>query len=280
MSPRRKLLVAIGIGVVLSGPPVAALNLWLNGLVNRQGREELDMAARRHMVLSEARIARAVVALDELAARGIDSCRASHVDALRQTNFATIPVKELSIVTADGRTLCTDVGNQLDQRKVVSSEPLSAGSRDLLELVHIGGRSEQWVRIRRPGDNGNGVAALIPVSLFVPQVSTRGGPLRFQARMLTARGAVIADIGEAIADPSDAIVSSLVSSRYGLKATVAASVNLVGGADPTTSPVTTTLHGLSTGQTTLTVTQPGGFVAATNTIFAGRPMPTITVTVN
>jgi len=66
----------------------------------------------------------------------------------------------------------------------------------------------------------------------------------------------------------------------GSKATVAASVNLVGGADPTTSPVTTTLHGLSTGQTTLTVTQPGGFVAATNTIFAGRPMPTITVTVN
>ena len=42
MSPRRKLLAAIAIGVVLAGPPVAALNIWLGGLVERQGREELD----------------------------------------------------------------------------------------------------------------------------------------------------------------------------------------------------------------------------------------------
>ncbi len=53
VSPRRKLLAAIAIGVVLAGPPVAALNIWLGGLVERQGREELDLAGRRHMVLSE-----------------------------------------------------------------------------------------------------------------------------------------------------------------------------------------------------------------------------------
>ena len=165
--------------MVLAGPPVAALNIWLGGLVERQGREELDLAARRHMVLSEARIARAVAALDELAARGIDSCRVTHVDALRQTTFAATPVKELSIVAPDGRTLCTDVGNQPDQRKVVSSEPLSAGSRNLLELVRLGGQPEQWLRIRRPGTGtGNGIAALIPAALFVPQVSTAGGPLQ------------------------------------------------------------------------------------------------------
>ena len=35
MSPRRKLLAAIGIGVVLAGLPVAALNIWLGGLVAR-----------------------------------------------------------------------------------------------------------------------------------------------------------------------------------------------------------------------------------------------------
>ena len=33
---------------------MAALNIWLGGLVERQGREELDLAARRHMTLSEA----------------------------------------------------------------------------------------------------------------------------------------------------------------------------------------------------------------------------------
>jgi sensor c-di-GMP phosphodiesterase-like protein len=231
VSPRRKLLVAIGIGVVLAGPPVVALNLWLGSLVDRQGQEELDMASRRHMVLSEARIERAASALDELAARGVDSCRVTHVDALRQMTFAATPVKELSIIAADGRTLCTDVGNQPDQRKVLSSEPLSAGSRNLLELVRLGGHSERWLRIRRPGDTGNGIAALIPASLFVPQVSTTGTPLRFEARMLTAGGAVIAETGDATrrqgtSDPhpgGDVIVSELASSRYGLKATVSAS---------------------------------------------------------
>ena len=65
MSPRRKLLAAIGIGVVLAGPPVAALNIWLSGLAERQAREELSHAARRHMTLSESRIARAVTALQQ-----------------------------------------------------------------------------------------------------------------------------------------------------------------------------------------------------------------------
>ena len=132
------MLAAIGIGVVLAGPPVAALNIWLSGLAERQAREELGHAAQRHMTLSESRIARAVAALDDVAARGIDTCRVSNVDALRQTTFGATPVKELSIIAPDGRTLCTDVGNQSEQRKVLSSEPLSHDSRNILEVVHIG----------------------------------------------------------------------------------------------------------------------------------------------
>jgi sensor c-di-GMP phosphodiesterase-like protein len=227
VSPRRKLLAAIGIGVVLAGPPVAALNIWLNGLVERQGRDELDLAARRHMALSEGRIARAATTLDDLAARGVDSCRVANVEALRQTTFGTIPVKELSIVAADGRTLCTDVGNQPEQRKIVSSEPLETGSRHVLELVRLGGRTEQWIRIRRPGTGaGNGIAALIPASLFVPQVSPGGGPLHFRAQMVTTGGTVIAEAGEAPTpgpDRDDSIVIDLSSSRYPLHATVSAS---------------------------------------------------------
>ena len=131
------------------------------------------------MALSEARIARAVATLEELAARGIDSCRVANVDALRQTTFGTIPVKELSIVAPDGRTLCTDVGNQPEQRKVISSEPLSAGSRTMLELVRLGGQAEPWLRIRRPATGaGNGVAALIPARMFVAAGFARGRPAR------------------------------------------------------------------------------------------------------
>ena len=172
------MLAAIGIGVALAGPPVAALNIWLNGAVERQGRAELDLAAQRHMALSEAHIARALATLEELVIRGIDSCRVANVEARRQTTFATIPVKELSIVATDGRTLCTDVGNQPEQRKVVTSEPLSADSRTMLELVRLGGQAEPWLRIRRPATGtGNGVAALIPVRIFVAQGGARGRPV-------------------------------------------------------------------------------------------------------
>jgi sensor c-di-GMP phosphodiesterase-like protein len=219
------LLVAIAVGVVLAGPPVAALNLWLNGMVERQGREELELAAKRHLTLSEARLSSTVAVLDELESRGVDSCAVSHIEALRQATFATIPVKELSIVAADGRTLCTDVGNQSDQREIVSSEPLSQGSHNLLELVRLGEHLEQWVRIRRSavGDR-NSVAALIPAALFIPQVSTTGGPIRFQARMLSAGGAVIAERGGATphAERDKDLVADLTGSRYGLHAIVSA----------------------------------------------------------
>jgi sensor c-di-GMP phosphodiesterase-like protein len=225
VSPRRKSLAAIGIGVVLAGPPVAMLNMWLGGLAERQGREELNLSVRRHMVLSEARIARAVQTLDDLAARGIDSCRVSHVDALRQATFGANPVKELSIVAADGRTLCTDVGNQPEQRKVLSSEPLFTGTRTLMEVVRLSGQPEQWLRIRRPGaGSANGVAALVPASLLVPQVSTAGGPPEFHAQTLTAGGVLIAETGKpATAGGADEIlITGLSSSRYALKSTVSA----------------------------------------------------------
>lgn len=158
VSPRRKLLVAICIGVALASPPVLALNYWLSSLVERQGREELEQSARRHMVLAEVRVARAIAALDELAARGVDSCRAPHVDAMRQATFAAVPVKELSVVAPDGRTLCTDVGNQPEQRQVQSSEPVAAGSAVLLEV-------SAWDRRARGGSACAGPAQLASTGL-------------------------------------------------------------------------------------------------------------------
>jgi hypothetical protein len=74
--------------VALAGPPVLALNYWLGSLVERQGRQELEQSARRHMALAEKRVARVISTLDDLAARGIDSCRTPHLDAMRQATFA------------------------------------------------------------------------------------------------------------------------------------------------------------------------------------------------
>ena len=128
MPPSRKLLVAIAAGVALAAPPVAGFNLWLNHLVEQQGQEELDVTAGRSIGLAEVRASQALEMLDTLAARGVDSCRPEHIEALRQATFATTPVKEHSIIAPDGRTLCSDVGSSLEARKVVSSELIAPDS--------------------------------------------------------------------------------------------------------------------------------------------------------
>jgi sensor c-di-GMP phosphodiesterase-like protein len=225
VSPRGKLLVAIGIGVALAGPPVLALNYWLSSLVERQGRYELEQSARRHMVLAERRVASVIATLDDLAARGIDSCRAPHLDAMRQTTFAATPIKELSVVSADGRTLCTDVGNQPEQRQVLPSGTVAEGKPVLIELIRMGPKGSEWVRFRRPdAGGGNGLAALVPVSAFVPQVSNGGEQMSFHARMLTTKGDLIAESGDLKGDRKspDLVIVDLPSSRFALKANMTA----------------------------------------------------------
>ena len=217
---RVKLLIAIAAGVVLAGPPVAVFNLWLNGLVERQGQEELDLSAKRSISLAEVRIARAVAALDALASRGVDSCRSNHVDALRQATFATTPVKEISVVAPDGRTLCSDVGSMLEQRKVLSSERLAPDLDVLLEVIRIGDRTDRMVRLRRSGTGvGNGLAALIPTELFIASVSRQGLSPTIYSKMITRGGHVIGEIGTppaALADGDDRVSGSRQSGRYAL----------------------------------------------------------------
>ena len=218
------MLVAAVIGVALAGPPVVALNIWLSGLSERQARDELEQTARRNIALAEARIGRAVAALDDLATRGIDSCDSAHIEALRQATFSATPVKEFSIVAADGRTLCNDAGNQTVERVVLSSEPLTAGGRTFLEVLQLGERPENWIRIRRLGrGTGHSAAALIPAELFLPQVSARGGPLGGHVRVVTGRDSLIAEVGAGTTADDDVMVRGLSSPRYALKVSISTS---------------------------------------------------------
>lgn len=232
MSPKRKLVLAMATGVMLAGTPVAAFNLWLNGIAERQGQEELETSARRHITIGEARINRAIGALNELTARGVDSCRPQHIDALRQVTFSVPPVKEISVVAPDGRTLCTDSG-LTEVRSVVSSEPLNgvAGSDTLLEVIRLGERPGQWVRVRKLGPNlTNGIAALIPAELFIPHTSSRGGALANQARIATRKGTLIAEGGKNVtSEPGllEQIVRTEPSDRYAINVTASLSSSSV-----------------------------------------------------
>jgi sensor c-di-GMP phosphodiesterase-like protein len=213
-------------GVALAGPPVAVLNLWLSSLVAQHGQAELDQLVRDALAVAENRIGRAVAVLDDLVANGVNSCRPEHVGALRQATFGAMPIKELSIVSAAGRTLCTDAGNQVETRSVLSSEPAATGIHVMLELMRVGERSDLWVRVRKPGEGeANGIAALVPAELLVPQVSEQGGLLDLHVFMVDRGGAFIAEAGRKPRQGGTAellLTSTRASERYAFSMTMEA----------------------------------------------------------
>ncbi|HTS42648.1 MAG TPA: EAL domain-containing protein [Xanthobacteraceae bacterium] len=214
--------MAIVAGVLLLGLPSAVFNYRLNGAVERQSQEEMGLAARRTIALAESRIGRAISILDDLAARGVNSCDQAHLDALRQATFATTPVKELSVVAPDGSTLCSDLGGVLEQREVISSEPIARASNVRLEVVKLGNRPGHIVRITRPGtDTENGVAALIPTELLIPQVSTQGGPVGMNSHVATRAGTIIGEyivMAEGSPNAANTLAVTLPSERYAIDA--------------------------------------------------------------
>jgi sensor c-di-GMP phosphodiesterase-like protein len=171
----RKNLIAIVAGVFLAGAPLVAFDVWLGGLIERQGQEEVDTSAKRAISLAESRVGQAVAALDDLAARGVDSCRPDHLTLMRQADFVTAPIKEVGVIAGDGQTLCTDLGLPLGDRQVLSSEPLAGADGYTLDIVQFGD-GERMVRLRRKvGAGPNGIAALMPVALFLPLVCLHRG---------------------------------------------------------------------------------------------------------
>jgi sensor c-di-GMP phosphodiesterase-like protein len=211
----RRNLIAVAIGTLLAGVPVLAFDFWLNGLIDRQGQEDIDTSAKRAAALAESRVDQVTAALDDLAAHGVDSCRAGNVEMMRHTTFVTAPIKEVALLGGDGETLCTDLGLPLGQRKVLSSEPLSGAEGYTLDIVQLG-NGEHMVRLRRKVDaDSTAIAALVPVALFLPHVSTQGGPFSARATMVTRNGALIATAGAGPADNAGRFVARLRSDKYG-----------------------------------------------------------------
>ncbi len=212
----RRNVIAITVGVLLTSAPLLAFDFWLGHLVNQQGLEEAETSAQRAISLAETRVASVIDALDALAKRGVASCQAGDVEAMRKATFDTIPVKEIALVGPDGQPLCTDLGLSFGQRRILSSEPLPGAKRYALDVVRLA-NGERAVRIRRAiGDGVNSLSALVPAMLFLPQVSGRGGPFSAYARIVTHGGSVIATTGTQPTGPPASIFSAKNNSqRFG-----------------------------------------------------------------
>lgn len=184
----RRNIIAVVVGGLLAGIPLFAFNYWLEGLIDRQGEVEVGTAAKRAIALAEARVRDTVGALDNLASRGVNSCAPGQIEAMSYAAFSTIPVKEVSVVGPDAQTLCTDLGLPLGERSMLSSELFVGAAGYWLDIIALP-IGERMVRLRRQVASGpNGIAALVPATLFLPQVSTQGGPFSAYARIMTRQG--------------------------------------------------------------------------------------------
>lgn len=187
---------------------MAAFNFWLNGLIERQGQDEVDLSARRSMALAEGRTQRVIGVLDDLISRGIDNCAATQIQSLRRATFQATPIKELSLVGSDGQTLCNDLGIPLGARKVIGFQPLTKSGDVIFEVLRVGDRADRMVRIRRQLPSGQSIAALVPSELFVGQVSTNGTTMQAHMRTTLRDGTVV---GEAGTLPSSSTADGLFS---------------------------------------------------------------------
>ena len=213
----RKNLMAIAIGAALAGAPLLALDFWLAQIVERQGSNDVASSAKRAIGLVESRVTQVIVALEDLAARGVDSCRVPHVEAMRQTTFVTMPVKGIDVSTPDGQTVCTQYAQNGFQLKVLSSEKLFGQPAYSFEIVELS-NSQRMVRLRRAvGQGSHLIGALVPTELFLPQVSTSGGPLSAYARMVTREGKTVGESGSSPtgSGDEDRLSAKLASDKFG-----------------------------------------------------------------
>ena len=221
-SPKFWKVAAIPIGLVLAGVPAAGVHTWLGRYIEREGINELNVSARRVIALTEARLGRVIDGLDDLAARGVRSCAGADRDAMNEMSFRVVPVKEVSIVDSDGGTICTNLALPFAQRPVISAPIESGHSEIVIEIIRLGERTDNGLRVRRTIADGFWLAALIPSDLLIPRISASGGPVVVNASLAAADGTVIGERSAAVADDDkslEPLVAHFKSERFGLAVT-------------------------------------------------------------
>jgi sensor c-di-GMP phosphodiesterase-like protein len=213
-SPSRTWTIfAIVVGAVVAGAPVLAFNWWLKS----HGEDEASLTATWALGHAEAQIGQAISAITDLSGRGVDSCKPPNIEAMRRAAIQTGPVKELALIGANGQIVCSDTGVQNRPQVIVT---IATANRDfMLDLVRVA--DERFVRVRKMGHlDKPAIAALVPASLLLPQVSIHGGPLSGSVRLMFAGGAQIAEAGPPQGGAPEQHYARQRSQAYGISAAV------------------------------------------------------------
>ena len=206
-------VVAAVLGIVVAVTPVYWFTTWLQG----QGQAEVSVAAKWSIGFIDLTIDQVVASLDQLAKRGTDACTPATVETLRQSVFASGPIKELALVSPAGQTLCTDHDASFSPRDVLASAATS--NRDImLDVVRLVGRDDHLLRVRRmTPERRPAIAALVPIESLLPRIAPDGRALPGYARMTLADGTLVGTLGDETGsvEQKDYISERARSERYG-----------------------------------------------------------------
>jgi sensor c-di-GMP phosphodiesterase-like protein len=205
-------------GILVAGAPIILFNAWLK----KQGDDEMAMTAARALASTEIRVGQSIAALQDLSARGVDSCKPAHVEAMRQAALLTGPIKQVMLIAPNGDTLCTDTSGLAARLEVLTSA-VTAMPDIVLDVMKLPARDERFLRIRKIGQPDKpALAALVSASLLLPQTSAQGGRSLGATRIAMADGTLLGDSGMTPepATPGAQFSDSLRSKQYPLIMTV------------------------------------------------------------
>lgn len=186
-------VVAVIVGALAAAIPIALFTAWLK----KSGNHDAKITAAWAIASSEFRIGQAIGALHDLSGGGVDSCRPAHIEAMRQAVLRTGPVKQLVLIATSGDVLCNDTGGTGGRPEVLTSAGTAAADI-FLDVIRLSDRGDRFLRIRKAGQGDKPVlAALVPVSLLLPQSSMQVGRLLGIARMTMSDGTPVGDSGMA-----------------------------------------------------------------------------------
>lgn len=213
----------IAVGVVLACVPIVAFSYWLDGNIASRARVGVQLNANRAVLVINARLGRTVAALNTLAASGVVTCSPEHIEMLRKAAFATSSIKELSIIGADRKLMCADIGIQLGGRQVIGTPYQTKLPNIMLEVLRLNDVHKNMVRVRRVLGDGSSVAALVAPDMFMPVASSEINQGYSYVRVTGPDGASIAEInGKVIeeARPDELFSTTAESELFGIRATV------------------------------------------------------------
>lgn len=222
MLPSPRKLIAIAVGVLLAGAPMLALDMWIDGVILRQGANDTETFARRSVNLAESRLSLAEAALERLVQSGVDQCRPEQIEKLKKIGLTLAWAKQLAVLGPAGQPICSDLDLPHETVRVLASRDVK-DSPSVLEVIQIGEGPERLVRLRRPAGSGvNQVSALLASDVLVARLAIRSPMPGIYGQLALFDGTPIDETGKRPQE-SEALTllnnNARISEKFGLRAT-------------------------------------------------------------